>query len=168
MAYCIASVALLGLAVPSAAQASASSAAKGPTWITGNAKTKTATLTIIAAYKGGFDFDGYSKGQLVISVPVGYKVNVIFSNHAQLAHSVVFTSYAARTSASGFAVAFKGASSPAPTSGVTGSATQKFSFTASKVGTYAIVCAVPGHALAGMWDVLKVVKSGAPAVTIGM
>jgi uncharacterized cupredoxin-like copper-binding protein len=36
------------------------------------------------------------------------------------------------------------------------------------VGTYAIVCAVPGHAVAGMWDVFKVVKNGVATVTTSM
>jgi len=31
---------------------------------------------------------------------------------------------------------------------------------ASKAGTYALVCGVPGHEAAGMWDVLKVTRAG--------
>jgi uncharacterized cupredoxin-like copper-binding protein len=36
---------------------------------------------------------------------------------------------------------------------------------AGKVGTYAILCAVPGHAVMGMWDVFQVVKSGAAKIS---
>jgi uncharacterized cupredoxin-like copper-binding protein len=41
-----------------------------------------------------------------------------------------------------------------------------FSFVANKAGTYAIVCAVPGHAVAGMWDVLKVTRGGTAKITM--
>jgi uncharacterized cupredoxin-like copper-binding protein len=36
---------------------------------------------------------------------------------------------------------------------------------ASKVGKYAIVCAVPGHAATGMWDAFTVVKSGSAQIS---
>ncbi len=41
--------------------------------------------------------------------------------------------------------------------------TQKFSFIADKAGKYAIVCGVPGHDAAGMWDTLVVSDSAATA-----
>src|SRR5262249_45239044 len=99
MARAVAGVALLALAVPSVAAVSAHTTGAAPNWLVNNAKTKTATLTVIAGYKGGFDFNGYSKGQMTVAVPVGYHVNVVFSNNAGLPHSVVFTTYAKRTSA---------------------------------------------------------------------
>lgn len=135
-----------------------------PSWLVNNAKTKTATLTVIAGYKGGFDFNGYGQGKLTVTVPAGYHVNVVFSNNASLPHSVLFTTYDKRNSASSFPLAFKGSSSPNPMSGIAKGPTQKFSFVANKVGTYAMVCGVPGHALGGMWDTFKVVKSGAPSI----
>jgi uncharacterized cupredoxin-like copper-binding protein len=102
---------------------------------------------------------------MTVTVPVGYHVNVVFSNAAGLAHSLVFTAYANRMAASGFTDAFKGANSPNPSNGTAMGTKQKFSFVAGKVGAYAMVCGVPGHALAGMWDVFKVVKSGSPAIS---
>jgi hypothetical protein len=44
---------------------------------------------------------------------------------------------------------------------------QVFSFTVDKAGTYALVCGVPGHAVAGMWDVLKVANVAAPTQSAG-
>jgi uncharacterized cupredoxin-like copper-binding protein len=35
-----------------------------------------------------------------------------------------------------------------------------FTFVANKVGKYAIVCAVPGHDVGGMWDVFQVTRGG--------
>jgi glucose dehydrogenase len=46
----------------------------------------------------------------------------------------------------------------------TGKNKQSFTFTASATGTYAIVCGVPGHAVAGMWDVLQVTKGGTATI----
>ncbi len=135
-------------------------------WLSYNAKAHTATLTIIAGYKGGFDFNGDSKGKMIVTIPAGTKVTVKFSNKASLPHSVLITTWADRMAASNFATPFKGASSPNPTNGSTAGTPSTFTFTANTVGTYAIVCAVPGHALAGMWDTLKVVKGGSASISL--
>jgi plastocyanin len=100
-----------------------------------------------------------------VSIPVGYKVTVKFINAAVLAHSAVVTAYANRTAAS-FPPAFPGAVTPNATTGVGQGVRQTFTFTATKIGTYAIVCAVPGHAAAGMWDVLKVTPGGSASLSI--
>jgi sulfocyanin len=135
-------------------------------WLSYNAKAHTATLTIVAGYKGGFDFNGDSKGKMIVTIPVGTKVTVKFTNKASLPHSVLVTTWADRMAASGFATPFKGASSPNPSNGSAQNASVTFTFTANKVGSYAIVCAVPGHAIAGMWDTLKVVKGGSASIAL--
>jgi plastocyanin len=84
---------------------------------------------------------------------------------AALAHSAVVAAYADRTATS-FPPAFPGAATQNATSGVGQRVRQTFSFVATKVGTYAIVCAVPGHAAAGMWDVLKVTSSGSASLSM--
>jgi plastocyanin len=89
---------------------------------------------------------------------------VNFRNAAVLPHSAVVTAYAARSAAS-FPVAFPGATTPNATAGVGQGVQQTFSFTAATVGSYAIVCAVPGHAAAGMWDTLKVTQGGLASIT---
>jgi len=142
--------------------------ATGP-WLKWDAATHTAALTLVAGYndtQSGFNFNGAGKGNMTISVPEGAQVKVTFSNKGALPHSAVFTSWGNRTSTSNFPVAFSGSSSPNPASGITAGTTQHFSFTAVKAGQYAIVCAVPGHAAAGMWDVFNVTSGGQPSVTI--
>jgi sulfocyanin len=177
---------VLGLAVPGLAAAASHpaphAAAHHPTfhsstrhrkspasrWLAWNAKTHTATLTLIAGYNnalGGFNFNGYGDGKMVIGVPVGTHVAVHFSNKGQVAHSTIFTPYARRTSTSGFPLAFRGASTTDPTSGIMPGQAQRLSFVASKTGTYALVCGVPGHEAAGMWDVFKVTAGGRPSIT---
>jgi len=160
----VAALALPGLALAH------TSAGTTPTWLSNDSKHHTATLTLVAAYTqdtAGFNFNGYSHGKMTITVPVNYTINVVFSNDAPLAHSVVFTAYSAKlASQSGFSPVFKGAESPNPSSGSNKGKTYRFSFLANKVGSYAIVCAVSGHAAAGMWDYFRVVKSGSASISI--
>jgi sulfocyanin len=121
--------------------------------------THTATLTLIAADTNaldGFNFNGYGHGQMVITIPVGSTVTVIFTNKSTVPHSAVITDYSNRLSNGVITPAFPGASTPNPVAGTPQGQTVSFTFVASTVGTYAIVCGVPGHAVAGMWDVLKV------------
>jgi sulfocyanin len=142
-------------------------AGAAPAWLTYSAKAHTASLTIIAGYNnalGGFNFDGYGQGKLVVTIPVGYKVTVAFSNKGALPHSVVIVQYAQRNAGS-YKPTFPGAASPNSTAGIGQGPAQKFSFLAKPAGTYAIVCAVPGHEPAGMWDTLKVVSGGTPSIT---
>jgi len=138
-------------------------------WLVANTKARTATLTLIAGYnnaRGGFNFDGYANGTMVVGVPSGYRVTVVYSNRGQYPHGVVITPYAKKNALTDFPLAFRGAASTDPANGVATGTAQRFSFTANRVGTYAIMCAVGGHEHAGMWDVLKVTRGGAPLFTI--
>lgn len=161
--WAVAAAGTVMLAIPAVSANAAQT--RAPHWVVWNAKTHTATLTIIAGYKGGFDFNGYSKGKMTITVPNGAHVNVVFSNDSAIPHSALFTPYNKRTSTGRYPLAFKGATSPNATSGVAKGKTQKFSFVANKAGTYALVCAVPGHAIAGMWDTFVVAKKGNASIS---
>jgi Sulfocyanin (SoxE) domain len=145
--------AMLTAALATAAPTAASHTA-APKWLTWNAGTHTASLTLIADYTGaigGYNFNGYGKGKMTVTVPVGAHVNVTFGNRsAALNHGFVITSYAKRTSTGPYPLAFNGASSTKPTIGTIKGKTEHHSFVAGKVGTYAILCAVPGHAVMGM------------------
>ena len=162
----VAAATLAVLPVAGLGAASAHSSTATPTWIT--ASGKTVNLTLISGYNqniAGFNFNGYGKGMMTVTVPTGAKVIIKFSNKASLPHSVAVTAYAKRTAMS-FPDAFMGSHSPNPTQGITaGHAPQMVTFTANKAGTYAIVCAVPGHAAAGMWDTLKVVNNAKAAIS---
>jgi plastocyanin len=141
--------------------------AASPKWLTFNAKAKTATLIVIAGYnnvKSGFNFDGYADGKMTVTIPVGYKVTVDFSNKNVTAHSLVIAKYADKLAAK-VKPAFSGASTPSPTAGTPKGKSAKFTFVAKPAGTYAMLCTVPGHVLMGMWDVMKVAASGSPSIT---
>jgi len=158
-------VGVLALGVGLLAGSGQVSAAKAPVWIT--TKGKVVNLTVTAAYAnadGGFSFNGYNKGKMTITVPVGDKVNVTFTNASTIPHSAEFTKYTKTLPTGGVVAVFKGALSPNAQNGVSKGVTQKFSFVASKVGKYMLICAVPGHYQAGMWDTFVVsntAKSGA-------
>jgi sulfocyanin len=167
-------VGILALALPGLYVASAAAHGPGrappPQWLAANTTTHTITLTLIAAYNNalsGFNFNGYGHGEMVMSVPVGWHVSVIFRNSSAVPHSALVTTYARKTSTSGFSPVFSGASSPHPARGIVAGQSQRFSFVAGHVGTYALVCAVPGHAAAGMWDVLQVTQGGKAALRFG-
>lgn len=144
------------------------SGAKGSQrWLTWNTSSHTTTLTLVAGLTNaisGFNFNGYGQGQMVISVPVGYHVTVNFSNQGALPHSAEVTPSADKNLPSNFPLAFPGAASINPGSGIVKGQTANFSFVANKAGSYALVCGVPGHAAAGMWDVFKVTAGGQPSL----
>jgi uncharacterized cupredoxin-like copper-binding protein len=172
LACAVAGAAMLAATLTAAllpATPTAASPVAAPTWLTWNAGTHTASLTLIADYNSalsGYNFNGYGKGKMTVTVPVGAHVNVTYSNRsAALNHGFVVTSYAKRTSTGPYPLAFAGASSTKPTIGTIKGKTEHHSFVAGKVGTYAILCPVPGHAGMGMWDVFQVVKSGTAKIT---
>jgi sulfocyanin len=118
--------------------------------------TKTVNFDITAAKtsnNNGFNFNGYSKGQLTITVPVNWHVKVTFSNESSaIPHSAEIVPFSQHANSSGFTEAFTGSATPKPMLGITKGESQSFSFTASESGKYALVCAVPGHSSDGLWD----------------
>lgn len=167
--YGIAGVMALAVVAPDMPARAARHSTATPTWLVVHAKARTVTLTLIAGYNNalsGFNYDGYGNGKMVISVPRGYRVNVVFSNKAQFPHSAVFTPFADKDRQDGYPLAFKGSASPDPADGLLAGSVQRFSFVAGKTGTYALVCGVPGHEPIGMWDVLKVTNGGAARLTL--
>lgn len=118
-----------------------------------DAKARTALVTLIAGYNGennGFNFDGYGRGELLISVPRGWRVRVTCTNHGGINHSCAVVAGAMTVTPS-----FPGAATPILPPGRTAG----FSFLAGRVGTYRLACLVPGHEEARMWDVLDVGKT---------
>ena len=106
------------MAVSAASKPSAHHSA-APTWV--STKGKTVNLTLVAAYtndNGGFNFNGASKGKLTVTVPLGDKVNVTFSNNASLPHSAQFVAFSKTPPTGSVSDAFKGANSANPTAGV--------------------------------------------------
>jgi len=133
----------------------APAASPGPGhWLSWNAASRTASLTLVAGYDGannGFNFDGYGRGQLLVSVPLGWRVAVTCTNAGSMRHSCAIVRGPMTAMP-----AFAGATTPDPVLGLKHGQTARFTFTASRAGTYRIACLVPGHEEARMWDVLVV------------
>lgn len=164
-------VAASALAFALASSSPSASAARpaSPHWLTVNSKQHAVTLILIAGYTnalGGLNFNGDDNGKMVLSVPAGYHVNVVFSNRSAAPHSAVFTPYAQKDNTGSYRLAFKGASTSNWLNGIAKGHTQKFSFVATTAGKYALVCGVPGHEAAGMWAVLQVTHGGMAHLTV--
>ena len=128
-----------------------------------DARHKVVALTLDAGYNGennGFNFDGYGRGELLVSVPLHWRVKVTCADRGGMRHScdVVDGPGTAQP-------AFKGASSPNPTYGLQPGQSATFSFVASRTGSFRFACLVPGHEEARMWDVLEVTSGGKPSIT---
>jgi hypothetical protein len=143
----------------------------GRQYLTVASEPKTLELTLVGSQGpafGGMNFNGYGRGEMVVRVPLGYTVDVTFRNRsAQVPHSAMVTPIGQVERVQGFTPAFPGAETENPQSGIT-SGTAFFSFAANKTGKYALLCAVPGHAVGGMWNTLEIVPAGqAPSITLG-
>ena len=124
-----------------------------------NAKARSAVVTLVAGYNGennGFNFDGYGRGELLVSVPRGWRVRIACSNHGGLNHSCAVVSGPMTATP-----AFRGAATPILPPG----AKAAFSFVASRRGSFRLACLVPGHEEARMWDVLEVTARGRPSIS---
>jgi hypothetical protein len=120
-------------------------------------------LTLIAGLgsaNNGYNFDGYGRGELLVSVPRGWRVAVDFRNHASRR-----TSAAVVTGARSATIPFRGASTTQPLQGVTSGGGGRFSFTPTRTGVFRITSLVPGQAEARMYAVLVVTNAGRPSIS---
>ncbi len=133
-------------------------------WLSYDSTARTVHLTLNAAdgtANGGFNFNGYANGQMVVTIPTGWKVTVDCKNAATAVnHSCTIVKNDGDTTP-----AFPGASTPDPITGLAPGASATFEFTPTTAGDYRIECLVPGHDPAGMWAMLTVVESGTPSVS---
>lgn len=148
---------------PTSSPSATSSTVTLDRWASYNSADQTLTLKLEAGYQDvnlGLNFDGEYKGQMVVTVPVGWTVAVDFSNQGSINHS------AAVVTASGTTPVFAGASTLDPAVGTDPGQAAPFTFTASQVGSYRIACLIPGHEGRGMWDSFIVAPGGLPNVKL--
>jgi glucose dehydrogenase len=134
-------------------------------WVYMDAKLKRAVFRIVAAStndNSGFNFDGYSKGKANFVVPPGWHADFIFTNNAALPHSLALVS-SLKISASTQPIL----ATPNPIAGITAGKTQYagFGLAPPGPGKYYLVCLVPGHITAGMWDYFTIdITAKAPSI----
>ena len=121
---------------------------------------KTVELTLIAGKTSAnqsFNFNGFSNGQMTLTVPTGWKVIVHYQNFSPLRHSFDVIPYTGKQpDAPPPPPVFKGATTRDPVSGIGVGREETITFVADKAGKYEYLCGVAGHAPAGMWNYLMV------------
>jgi hypothetical protein len=120
-------------------------------------------LTLVAALDGsnnGFNFDGYGRGELLVRVPLGWKVVVDCENRGGGRHSCSVVRGSLSTTP-----AFAGATSADPLAGLAPGAKESFSFVVNRVGTFRIASLVPGQEQARMYAVLDVTRGGRSSIS---
>ena len=131
-----------------------------PTWLRADAASKTAELKLVGGLtdlNGGMNFNGFSRGALVVTVPQGWNVVLHFKNQDQnLPHSVEVIPDADAVPGGPVPPAFEHAATGRVEQGFSAGQGADVRFVAGKAGAFLIFCAVPGHGAAGMWIRLTV------------
>jgi hypothetical protein len=117
-------------------------------------------VAALGSSNNGFNFDDYGRGELLVSVPKGWSVTVVFRNRGSRR-----TSCAVVDGARSATLAFPGATVPDPVQGLPPGARARFSFTALRTGSFRLVSLVPGQAEARMYAVLVVTPGGRPSIS---
>lgn len=144
-----------------------------PAWMTIDASARTVTMEIEAGQtdaNNGWNFNGYVNGNATITVPTGYTVTIEFSNGDVLAHSIGVNARVGDFPPmfENPEPVFEGAISSNATSITNATlpgASETITFSASRAGTYSLVCFIPAHATAGMWVRFVVSDGGTAGVT---
>jgi Sulfocyanin (SoxE) domain len=121
-----------------------------------DSSTKTVSLVLDIT---GFSYDGFSNGQMTVCVPQGWKVTAQCTNKTTVPHSCAVVENATATSP-----AFSGATTKDPVTGLQPGESESFTFSPDRTGQFRIVCLVPGHEDAGMWDYFNVTSTGDPLI----
>jgi len=150
----------VSLPVPVAAQGSGT-AAPDTTWLKWNATTRTATFKLIAGVPGRakspFNFNGYTDGELTLTVPENSAVVMNFVNDDGTPHSAeIIGDQPPIPNMAPDQPAIPRAYSRAVSEGIAQFGTDVLRFKAAPAGSYLIFCGVPGHGLSGMWIRFKV------------
>lgn len=132
--------------------------------------SQTVDLKIVGQYSSSQQvntFNGYTNGQMVVTIPVGYHVNMKFVNNGPIPEAIGIYHH------NHLAFPHAGMSYQqvmiSPTAGLLPGQSQSFSFTATRVGTYKLANVLNGNTnhtpTSGQWDLVKVVPSGTPSVS---
>jgi Sulfocyanin (SoxE) domain len=114
----------------------------------------------LGSSNNGYNFDGYGRGELIITVPLGWHVTIECVNRSgRRASCAVLPS----TQQGGPTI--PGASIPHPVTGLAPGARASFEFTTRGAGSYRLVSLVPGQLGARMFDILDVVRDGVPSAS---
>lgn len=158
--------ALCATAVPASAQTA-------PAWMHANAADKSVNFDVAMApngTNGGLNFNGYHHGEMTITIPVGWHIdmNVTNKGFGAIPHSLEIIKVAEGIPNQGSQPpAFDGAETVELTNGMSVGQSDHATFTADTPGRYWIFCGVPNHGVGGMWNFFVVSSTATqPAVDI--
>jgi sulfocyanin SoxE-like protein len=136
-------------------EAQTASARIDPAWLRADAASKTAELKLVGGLtdlNGGMNFNGFSRGGLVVTVPQGWNVVLHFKNQdPNLPHSMEIIPDGDAVPGGPVPPAFEHAATGRVEQGFPAGQGADVRFVAGKAGAFLIFCAVPGHGAAGMW-----------------
>ena len=105
----------------------------------------------VGGTNGGMNFNGSARGGATLTVPVGWKVRMHFTNLDAIPHSAIIIADQDPLPTFPQTPAFAGAYTRDLTGGLATSQSDDLNFTAAPAGKYILVCGVPGHGPSGMW-----------------
>ncbi len=144
-----------------------------PAWLRVDAATKSVEFRLVGGLtdlNGGMNFNGFSRGALVLTVPQGWNVVLHFKNQdPNLPHSVEVIPDADAVPSGPVPPAFEHAATGRVDQGFPAGQGADVRFVAGKAGSFLMFCAVPGHGAAGMWIRLAVsTTADKPALTTAL
>jgi sulfocyanin len=144
-----------GASAQSAAQPHAGHFPIDSTWLNYDSASHTVKFELIAGLTGGakspFNFNGYTDGELTLTVPVGVNVIMAFSNQDGTPHSAMIIAAGGPIPNMAGEPAIPRAYTRQVSQGLAQGQTDTMQFKADTAGDYLIFCGVPGHGLSGMW-----------------
>ena len=134
-------------------------------WLSANPQRKSVLLRLSASGNRSTlgAFNGYSRGQVLVEIPTGWRVTVRCVNAAPL------TRHACAVTANSLATrpAFRDAATPNPSGGLQPGGSATFSFLATRPGVYRLASLVDDDEIGnGLWDTLQVGSTSRPQVKV--
>ncbi|MDP1528837.1 MAG: sulfocyanin-like copper-binding protein [Rhodoferax sp.] len=133
-------------------------------------KPKTVKITLVATFSAanyGMNFNGYSHGRAIFTVPKDWTVEVTFINPSPIPHSAVVVEKDTTKKLQMGEAYFDGAGVPKPEVGLSLTKAE-FSFVADETGEFALACGFPAHAINGHWLALNISDTAkAPTLQLG-
>lgn len=139
-----------------------------PDWYSIDHDAQTVDLTMVAGStpdNNYWNYNGYIRGEIAITVPEGYTVNIELVNEdPNMAHSVGISDELANfTMPPAPNPVFEGAISSNPQSMIDSTMpgeSETITFVADAAGNYSMVCYIAGHSAVGMWLFFNVSSNG--------
>lgn len=121
-------------------------------------KPKTVKVTLVATYSAanyGMNFNGYSHGKAIYTIPKDWTIEVTFINPSPIPHSAIVVEKDMTKKLQMGTPFFDGGGVPKPEVGLSLTKAE-FKFVADEEGEFAFACGFPAHAINGHWLALNV------------